>query len=204
MWTKWSLRNLLSPQTTSASWWNGNKWHSARLHMVLTKLSWQDLSTLLFSPEPSPWRKSKDLWRHTTQSFRTDTHTRSNTSRYVLNWNEGRSRAKPYFWGKLWNDIGFVLAVLGDKLVSVGSSQWKGRLGEHPSIWGNHVDRQTGKGSPWEACGILSYTTGWPCWSNQSDHCLHERIHIKCLAWCLAWHVLDLIFMISIFMQMFN
>ena len=52
---------------------------------------------------------------------------------------------KKSFYEVLWNNRGFVLAVFGDTSVFISNSHWKGRVGDHPWIWENHVDHQTGK-----------------------------------------------------------
>lgn len=69
---------------------------------------------------------------------------------------------KKSFYEVLWNNRGFVLAVFWDMSVFISNSHWKGRVGDHPWIWENHVDHQTGKWGPQEACEILIDTNGWP------------------------------------------
>lgn len=76
---------------------------------------------------------------------RTDTHTRSNTLRYVLIWNAGKSRTKAFYL----KSYGIILALhwlcLGTTVYLSAIHTEKDRLGDLFFILENHVDHQTGK-----------------------------------------------------------
>lgn len=65
---------------------------------------------------------------------RTVTLTRSDTLRYVLIWDEGRSRRKAFAFEMLWSKSGFVPAVFEGNFLFVYNSHQEGRVGDHPLI----------------------------------------------------------------------